>query len=133
LILAAAVVAWMAAPFPARPKAGATAWEAWETPNIKPRETGKWIASIKQHQLWGAMASADSPAAGSAGKNGWRAVGVAMKGGDVFALISIGDKPSAPHRVGDATPDGAKIMKIEEDRLHLMTNGTPSVLKIYRP
>jgi len=104
-------------------------------PKIQAREPAKWVASIKQHKLWGADADTE-PAAKDAGavqaQQDWSIVGVAIQGGSAFALISIGDKPSEQYRVGDKTPDGAKILQIEEDRLHLLTGGKESILEIYR-
>ena len=135
LIVAATFVAWLAAPTPARTKPAAAALEDWETPKIQARDPARWIASIKQHKLWGAAeksSDADAAHPGASVKPRWNLVGVAFQGGSPLAYISVGDKPSEPYRVGDQTPDGAKILKIEDDRLHLLANGKESILKIYR-
>jgi hypothetical protein len=134
LILAATLTAWMAATPapPARTGPDAAAQEAWEAPNIQAREPAKWIALIKQRQLWGPEGESADAAASAAAKQGWSIVGVAIQGRSATALISVGDNPSKPYQAGDSTPDGAKILKIEEDRLHVLSNGKESILEIYR-
>ncbi len=103
-------------------------------PATQAREPAKWIALIKRHKLWGATEESSSPAnAGASEKRSWNLVGVTIQGGSTLAFISTGDNPSTPYRVGDQTPDGATILKIEEDRLHLLAHGKESILKIYRP
>ena len=132
LILASALLAWTAAPSPAPPRLGAAAQEAWEAPTIPARQPAKWIAAIKRRQLWGADGEAAEGGAGPLAKPGWHIAGVAVQGRSAVALISVGDQPSRSYQAGDDTPDGAKILKIEEDRLRILDNGKERILEIYR-
>lgn len=146
LLAAMGLLAWLAAPVPPPLKAGATAAEAWEMPKARPRELARWVAAIDQHRLWGggtAPASSSDvggvdggggagAASGAGEKISWSLVGVVIQGDQAFTLVSVGDQPSRQYGAGDGLPDGSKILKIEEDRLHLLVNGKESILEIYR-
>jgi hypothetical protein len=130
LLATATTVAWFSAPSPALRHSGANLAEAWDLPKSPARESAKWIAAINQHKLWGV--SMNNSQAGPSEEKGWGILGVVIHGDDAFALISVGGRPSEQYRVGDLTPDGAKILKIEEDRLHVLEAGKKSILEIYR-
>lgn len=142
LVLTASAVAWLSAPVPIPSESGPVAAEAWTIPPIQRRDPPKWNAVFIRHDLWGGGSDPaglaaggmvnGTTAAGAAGRAAWRLMGVVVDGGDVFALIGVGDQPSKPYRVGDLTPDGGKILRIEEDRLHLLSQGAERVLEVYR-
>lgn len=140
LVLAASAVAWLLAPVPIPSESGPVAAEAWTIPPIQRRDPPKWNAVFIKHDLWGGGSDAGGLVSGGAANAAtaaatratWRLMGVVIDGSDVFALIGVGDQPSKPYRVGDLTPDGGKILRIEEDRLHLLSQGAERVLEVYR-
>jgi len=102
-------------------------------PALQTGDPAQWIATINQRKLWGGAAAAEQEAAGRPeAEKDWSLVGVVIKGGDRFVLVSVGDDASKPYRIGDTLPNGAKILDIEEDRLRISTNAIHSVLEIYR-
>lgn len=141
LVLAASAAAWLLAPVPILSESGPVAAEAWTIPPIQRRDPQKWNAAFIQHDLWGGGSSdpgglvsggAANAATAAATHAVWHLMGVVVDGSDVFALISAGDQPSKPYRVGDLTPDGGKVLRIEEDRLHLLSQGAERVLEVFR-
>lgn len=141
LVFAASTMGWVASPEPVQPKVGGAAPAEWAFPAIQRRDPAKWTATLRNHSLWGVEAGAESAEAasvaagagtGTAGPAQWSIVGTVIEGQTAWVLISLGDQPSKPYRVGDSVPNVGKILRIEEDRLHLLADEAESVLEIYR-
>lgn len=115
LAIMAAVICWFGAPEPAPPKTLAPVAESWSLPGTAERESKKSIEAITARNLWGAVI-AEAPK-----EPEWHVLGIAMRGTDGFILLSIEGKPAEILKVGDALPDGAKIVQIEKDRFFVMT------------
>jgi hypothetical protein len=131
LILGSSGLAWTLAPAPVPPNDGPATGESWNLPQIQRREPAKWAAALGKNSLWGGEAAGPTGTV-TAGSAKWSITGTVIKGPEAFALIAVGDGPSKQYRVGDSIPDGAKILRIEEDRLHVTNNGAESVLEVYR-
>jgi hypothetical protein len=115
LIFVIAASSWFAAPGPATTTAIAPPEAAWSLPQIAQRDGRKTLETINTRNLFGtAIAEVRK-------EPEWRVLGIAMSGAERFVLLSHEDKPVATLKIGDALPDGAKIIRIERDRIFVMT------------
>ncbi|WP_458504638.1 hypothetical protein [Methylomagnum sp.] len=106
--------------------------ESWSIPQIQRRDSPKWSTALARHSLWGEDSGGLVNGEAAATNSEWSFMGVVIEGSDAFALIGVGGQPSKPYRVGDLTPDGGKIVRIDEDRLYLLSQGAERVLEVYR-
>lgn len=118
LILVAATSCWFAAPAPALPKSLAATSEPWNLPKPAENDSKKSLEIIKARNLWGVVAP-DGPNAVKEPE--WRVLGIARSGAERFILLAYEGKPVETLKVGDALPDGVKIVQIEKDRFFVMT------------
>lgn len=115
LAIMAAVICWFGAPEPALPKTQPPVAEPWSLPKLAEHDNKKSIETINARNLFGVLA-ADAPK-----EPEWRVLGIARSGADRFILLAYEGKPVEMLKVGDALPDGAKIVQIEKDRFFVMT------------
>jgi hypothetical protein len=115
LILIAATSCWFGVPEPTVPRPLKAVSEPWDLPKLAERETKKSLDAITARNLWGVVA-ANAPK-----EPEWRVSGIARSGADRFILLALDGKPVEILKVGDAMPDGAKIVQIEADRFFVMT------------
>lgn len=115
MAIMAAIVCWFGAPEPALPKAQPQNAEPWSLPKLAEHDSKKSIDAINARNLWGIVA-ADAPK-----EPEWRVLGIARSGTERFILLAFDGKPVEMLKVGDALPDGAKIVQIEKDRFFVMT------------
>lgn len=118
LAIMAAVICWLGAPTPAPPRTLATAAEPWSLPKPAEHDSKKSIAAINARNLWG-IAAADKP--DKPIEPEWRVLGIARSGAERFVLLAYEGKPVETLKVGDALPDGLKIVQIEKERFFVMT------------
>jgi hypothetical protein len=116
LALTAAVICWFNVPEPAQPKAQAVVIEPWHLPELTERDRKTDIQTITTRSLWGADVVAAAPKAPE-----WRVLGIARSGADRYVLLAYEGKPIEILKVGDALPDGLKIVDIENDRFFVAT------------
>lgn len=115
LAITAAVVCWFGASEPALPKAQPPVAEPWSLPKLAEHDSKKSIETINARNLWGVVA-ADTPK-----EPEWHVLGIARSGAERFILLAYEGKPVEMLKVGDALPDGVKIVQIEKDRFFVMT------------
>ena len=115
LLLIAAATCWFGAVAPAPPKAISTAAEPWSLPKLAEHDSKKSTEAIDARNLWGFVA-ANAPK-----EPEWRVLGIARSGAERFVLLAYDGKPLAMLKVGDALPDGVKIVQIENDRFFVKT------------
>lgn len=119
LILVAATTCWLGASEPAppspSPKAPVPVDEPWSLPKLAEHDSKKSIETINARNLFGIVAE-DAPK-----EPEWRVLGIVMNGAERFILLAYDGKPAEMLKVGDALPDGAKIVQIEKDRFFVMT------------
>lgn len=115
LAIMAAVICWFGAPTPALPQAQARLAEPWSLPKLAEHDSKKSLEAINARNLWGSVA-ADAPK-----QPEWHVLGIVRSGADRFILLTIDGKPAEMLKVGDALPDGAKIVQIEKGRFFVMT------------
>lgn len=115
LAIMAAVICWFGTPAPALPQAPPQLVEPWSLPQRAEHDSKKSIDTISARNLWGIVA-ADAPK-----EPEWHVLGIARSGADQFILLAYEGKPVEMLKVGDALPDGAKIVQIEKDRFFVMT------------
>lgn len=114
LVLIAAVSIWLAVDVPATPPVKPTAAEAWAMPKQAELDFKKSTDAINTRNLWGIVpANAVKPPE-------WRVQGIASTGTERFILLAYDGKPAEMLKVGDALPDGTKIVQIENDRFFVM-------------
>lgn len=119
LVIMAAVICWFGTPEPAHPKTLAPVDESWSLPKAAAHDSKKFIETINARNLWGVV---EADATKEAPKEPeWHVLGIAISGADRFILLTIDGKPVEMLKVGDALPDGAKIMQIEKDQFFVMT------------
>jgi hypothetical protein len=115
MALIAAVTIWFAADIPSPPQARPTAAEVWAMPKQVELDFKKSTEAINTRNLWGIVAAA------TVKPPEWRVQGIASTGTERFILLAYEGKPAEMLKVGDALPDGAKIVEIEKDRFFIMT------------
>lgn len=116
LALLAAVICWFGAPEPAAPEARPPVIEPWSLPKAAEYDSQKSIAAISARNLWNVAVAADA-----AKEPEWRISGIVRSGVERFILLAYEGKPIEILKVGDALPDGVKIVQIEKDRFFVMT------------
>ena len=116
LILVAAAICWFGTSVPAMPKPLPPITEPWSLPKPVERDSKKSIDAINARNLWGVVVVVEAPK-----KPEWHVLGIVKNGADRFILLAYEDKPIEMLKVGDALPDGLKIVEIEEDRFFVMT------------
>ena len=115
LIFIAAATSWFGTSAPVPHKAPPQIVEPWSLPQLAEHDSKKSIDAINARNLWGAVA-ADAPI-----EPEWHVLGIARSGAERFILLAYDGKPVEMLKVGDALPDGAKIVQIEKDRFFVMT------------
>jgi len=115
LALVAAVSCWFGVPEPAVQAASNPQTSAWDLPKLPQNENKRSLDSISARNLWGVVAADAAPALE------WKVVGIGHRGADRFVLAAMEGKPAEVLRVGDALPDGAKIVQIENERFFVLT------------
>jgi len=115
LIFIAAATCWFGTSAPALPSTQPSLAEAWSLPQLTEHDDKASIAAINARNLWGIVA-ANAPK-----EPEWRVLGIASSGAERFILLAYEGKPVATLKIGDALPDGAKIVQIEKDRFFVMT------------
>ena len=110
---------WFALPEPGQSKPVALASEPWSLPAPGTHNSLKAIEDITVRNLWGVVNADAANAAPPAPK--WKVMGIARNGSERFILLAFEDKPITQLKVGDALPDGMKIVQIEDDRFFVMT------------
>ncbi len=115
LILVAATSCWFGTAEPVTPRAPTSVVEPWNLPKPAERESKKSIEAINTRNLWGIVA------ADAIKEPEWHVLGIARSGADRFILLAYDGKPIEMLKTGDALPDGAKIVQIENDRFFVMT------------
>jgi hypothetical protein len=118
LALLIAGISWFNLPAPA-PVANVrmpVAEEPWSLPEAARNDSQDAMATIKARNLWGVVEEEDA-----AKEPEWHVLGIVRSGKESFILIAFDDQPVTMLKVGDALPDGAKIVQIEKDRFFVMT------------
>lgn len=115
MALIAAVSIWFATDVPAPSQARPPAAEIWAMPKQVELDLKKSTEAINTRNLWGTVA------ANAVKPPEWRIQGIASTGTERFILLAYEGKPAEMLKVGDALPDGAKIVQIEKDRFFVMT------------
>ena len=115
LAIIIAMASWLGVPAPVPHKAQPPMAEPWNLPKAAEHDSKKSIAAITARNLWGIVA-ADAPK-----EPEWHVLGIARSGAERFILLAYEGKPVEMLKVGDALPDGAKIVQIEKDRFFVMT------------
>ena len=116
LIFIAAATCWFGTSVPAQPKALTPVAEPWSLPKLAEHDSKKSVDAINARNLWGIVVAADAPK-----EPEWHVLGIARSGDDRFILLAYEGKPVEMLKTGDALPDGAKIVQIENDRFFVMT------------
>jgi len=115
LILIAAISCWFDTSVPPPPRARAPVAEAWSLPKLAEQDGKNSIDAINARNLWG-IAAADAVIK----EPEWHVLGIATNGNERFVLIAYAGKPVEILKVGDALPDGVKIVQIESERFFVM-------------
>jgi hypothetical protein len=117
LILVAATSIWFVTPEPTQPKSISATAEPWSLPKLAENVSKKSLETISDRNLWGIVAVN----AVVIKEPEWRVLGIARSGAERFILLAFEGKPVEMLKVGDALPDGVKIVQIENDRFFVMT------------
>lgn len=115
LALVAVATSWFGVPEPTVQAAAAPQASAWDLPKLPQNESRRSLDGINARNLWGVVA-ADAPKPPD-----WKVVGIGHSGADRFVMVAIDGKPAEVLRSGDALPDGAKIVQIENERFLVLT------------
>ena len=115
LSIIAAIICGLGAPEPAQPRAFPQTAEPWNLPKAVEHDSKQSIDAINAHNFWGTIKveAAKEPE--------WHISGIARSGAEQFILVAKEGGPTEILKVGDALPDGAKIVKIEDDRVFVIT------------
>lgn len=116
LAILATIICWFGAPEPAQPRTQPHITEPWSIPKPIEHDSESAIEAINARNLWGTVA-----AAGALKEPEWHVLGIATNGTDRFILLSFEGKPVEMLKTGDTLPDGAKILKIENNRFFVIT------------
>ena len=116
LAIMAAIICWFGASAPALPQTQPQVVEPWSLYKAAEHDSKKSVDAINARNLWGIMAAVVPK------EPEWRVLGIAGRGANQFILLTIEGKPVEMLKVGDALPNGAKIMQIENDRFFVMTS-----------
>lgn len=112
------IACWFGTELAPLPRPPATSAEPWELPRPVEHDLKKALAAITARNLWGVV---DAAAAAAPPTPAWRVLGIARSGPDRFILLVIDGKPVEMLKVGDALPDGLKIVEIEKDRFFVQS------------
>ena len=115
LVLIAAGTIWFATEVPAAGQLRPTVAETWVMPKQVELDFKKSTEAINTRNLWGIVA------ANAVKPPEWRIQGIASTGTERFILLAFEGKPAEMLKVGDALPDGTKVVQIENDRFFVMT------------
>lgn len=118
LALVAGLTCWFGTELPALPRPPTTSPEPWQLPQRTGHDLKKALATITARNLWGVV---DATAAAAPPAPAWRVLGIARSGPERFILLVIDGKPVEILKVGDALPDGLKIVEIEKDRFFVQS------------
>ena len=118
MIVIAAIICWFNTAAPTLPKLHAMSAEPWSLPKLPEHDSKKSVDSIMAHNFWGIqeVGKTDKPI-----EPEWHVLGIAMNGKESFILLAYEGKPVEKLVIGDALPDGSKIIQIENDRFFIMT------------
>lgn len=116
LIFIAAPTCWFGTSVPASLPAPHTVAEPWSLPKSAEHDSKKSIDAINTRNLWGVIVAADVRK-----EPEWHVFGIVKRGAERFILLAFEGKPVEMLKVGDALPDGVKIVQIENDRFFVMT------------
>jgi len=115
LALVAVATSWLGVPEPALQPTAVAQTSAWDLPKLPENQNKRSLDGINARNLWGVVA-ADTPKPPD-----WKVVGIGHSGADRFVMVAIDGKPAEVLRNGDALPDGAKIVQIENERFLVLT------------
>lgn len=116
LVFVAAASCWFGTSAPASPGTPTPMAETWNMPKRVEHDSKKHMIAINARNLWGVIAVTDIPK-----EPEWNVLGIARSGTERFILLAFEGKPVEMLKVGDALPDGVKIIQIENDRFFVMT------------
>lgn len=132
-ITVVAGVSWWLAPAPqpapqpaSKPQDEA---DAWTLPAITPQKPEKFVASINDANLWGAVEAAKQ---GPLNEPEWRFAGVTVNGSEKFVMVSVENQPLQLLKIGDPLPGGARILSVNDDHLCLSINGKSRKLDLFQ-
>lgn len=117
LIFVAAAACWFGTSAPVLPATRPPVAEPWSLPQLAQHDSKESIAAINARNLWGVVVEA----ANAPKMPEWHILGIVRDGGERFVLLAYEGKPVEMFKVGDALPDGLKIVQIESDRFFVMT------------
>lgn len=116
LALLATAVVWFSVPEPVAPNPPPKVADAWRLPAPADRNATKSLEAIAARNLWGTIVVSTTPK-----EPEWRVQGIASNGSESFVLIAFEGKPIEILKIGDALPDGTKIVQIEKNRFFVLT------------
>lgn len=116
LIFIAAISCWFGTSVPTSPNTLPPVVEPWNLPKLAEHDSRKSIDAINTRNLWGIIVAADVPK-----EPEWHVLGIVRRSAERFVLLAFEGKPVEMLKVGDALPDGVKIVQIENDRFFVMT------------
>ena len=108
LIFIAATTCWFGTSDPMLPNSAPHAAETWRLPQTPEHASKQSTEAITARNLWGTL-DTDNPQ-----KPEWLILGIATSGAERFVLLAYENKPVETLKVGDALPDGMRIVQIEK-------------------
>jgi hypothetical protein len=111
------VLSWFLVDGPPPSKAQPPIAEAWSLPPFSQGDPNAETQTIVARNLWGTVAAATA----APPVPQWRVMGIASSGADRYVLLAYEGKPIEILKVGDALPDGLKIVQIENERFFVTT------------
>lgn len=128
LALIAGIV-WFLAPGPMEPARSQQQTDPWSLPAVGEGPSPKALEVLGRANLWGALPEVAAKA--SLNDPDWRFLGIVGSGAERFVLIKVEGLPERRLNVNDILPGGSKILKIEDDSLCILVNGSRRRLKIH--
>lgn len=118
LFAGAAALGWRAG-FTLPPPQAVRPEAPWSLPPPQQNETNRDLAVLASRKPWGdasSVAEEHRQPVRPPARLSWRLAGIIQRGGDTFALIAQGMPAKFAYlRVGDALPDGSKLIEITAD------------------
>ena len=99
-------------------------------PEYNSTDVKKAIETVQSRSFWGIVAVAAPE--GPTKDPEWRFVGTGGDGKDRYVMIQIEGQPVSTLKTGDQLPGGAKILRVDDDRLCLLVSGRKRVLDLNR-
>ncbi len=132
-LLVFALLGWMNGYFQAsRTVSNPDLAETWSVPNWAPTQLGPERAMFTNLDIWD---GAKRPAAAKvvAAQLPWRFIGTVREGEEYAAVILINNTGKIRRfGVGDALPNGEKVISISHGALQLDVAGTPRELRLFK-